>query len=339
MPSRIAVNTAAIIVNYNGWQDTLRCVHSLLQSDTVPGCLVVVDNHSTDDSFEQIYRWARGEIPIPLLPKDHPLNRISSPKPLLTATFQMVSQPLQSLSFSKPTLLLYQTPGNSGYAGGVNAGIQLVWNIPEINWFWILNNDVMVHPGALQALLQCTRQSASVGIWGSKLLDFDNPQRIQAIGGRYYTCLALPTHIGQGEIDHGQYDRPVAIDYVVGAAMLVSRSFLAQVGLLNENYFLYFEEMDWVARGKKLGMGVAYCWKSRVYHKEGAVTGGSHKQSKSELSDFYFIRNRLLFTRKYYPWCLPLVYLSFLGVIIRRMLRGQWQRIPKILKILISHEI
>ncbi len=339
MPSTVATNTAAIIINYNGWRDTLLCLQSVLQADVVPAYLMVVDNHSTDDSYEQIYRWGTGKMSPPDLPEAHPLKVIFKDRSPLLATFQAVTESELTFPAQLPALFLYRTPRNLGYAGGVNAGITRLLKRSSIQWFWILNNDVLVHPAALNALLRCSTTAPRTGIWGGKLMAFEQPERFQAVGGRYRKCLAFPTHIGQGEIDQGQYDHPIAIDYVVGAAMLVSRQFIEAVGLLNEEYFLYFEELDWAVRGRRAGWNVEYCWESRVYHREGAATGGRHKPRKSELSDFYLIRNRLRFTRKYYPWCLPVVYLSFIGVIARRVLRGQWRRIPKILKILVTHEI
>ena len=107
--------------------------------------------------------------------------------------------------------------------------------------------------------------------------------------------------------------------------MLVSRQFVESVGLLAEDYFLYNEEIDWATRAKGL-YTLAYAAKSTVYHKEGASIGGSNFKlaQKSRTSDFYMIKSRIMFARKFYPYTLPTVYLGLGATMVNRMRRGQW---------------
>ncbi len=342
MKSSIAFDTAAIVVNYNGWRETLLCVTSLLAATPAPAVIFIVDNGSPDDSFSHICQWGHG-TQFPLLPDDHPIRQKvplpSNPPPFHFYQETKELSPSTLAALSVPIVIAIRVSENRGYAAGVNVGLKAALRFSKLHWFWILNHDVVVAPDALAALNHCTQTQPKVELWGSKLLAFEQPETIQTIGGRYRPCLGYPTHIGAGEVDRGQYDRPISMDYVVGAAMWVHRQFVETVGLLDEAYFLYFEELDWITRARRKGKAFGYCWKSRVYHQEGHVTGGKDAQQKSEISDFYLIRNRLIFTRRYYPWCLPLVYLSFVGVIIRRIFRRQWHRIPKILKILVTHEV
>jgi GT2 family glycosyltransferase len=102
------------------------------------------------------------------------------------------------------------------------------------------------------------------------------------------------------------------------------------VGLLCEDYFLYFEEIDWAVRGRgRLRLG--YAPGSIGYHKEGATIG---RPGRSASADIMALRNRLRFTRKRYPWALPVVWLGFLGVVVNRIRRGQSDRIAAILSIM-----
>ncbi|HIP33256.1 MAG TPA: hypothetical protein EYG89_00650 [Bacteroidia bacterium] len=119
--------------------------------------------------------------------------------------------------------------------------------------------------------------------------------------------------------------------------MLVSKGFIKEVGLMCEDYFLYFEELDWAIRGKKKGYQLGYCWESKVYHKEGGSIGSSSKgEEKSEIADYYGLRNRIVFTKKFYPKYLLSVYLGFIMVIWNRIRRGHFKRILKILKLIRS---
>ena len=121
--------------------------------------------------------------------------------------------------------------------------------------------------------------------------------------------------------------------------MFVSKEFIQDVGLMCEDYFLYFEELDWVLRGKVKGYKLGYYWKSIVHHKEGGTIGSSSKgNEKSELADYWFVRNRLFFTKKFYHKFLWLVYVSFVGVIFNRIIRFQFDRISMILKIILNYE-
>ena len=112
------------------------------------------------------------------------------------------------------------------------------------------------------------------------------------------------------------------MSYVTGAAMLVSRAFIENTGLMEEGYFLYFEELDWAARGR-CRFRLGYAPDSIVVHKEGASIG-SKASGGSPLSMFYLFRNRIRFCRRFYPWFLPTVFVfSFLDV-LKLAVRCRW---------------
>lgn len=115
--------------------------------------------------------------------------------------------------------------------------------------------------------------------------------------------------------------------------MLVSRDFLREVGLLSEDYFLYFEELDWAVRAKGK-FELAYAPQSIVYHKEGGSAGArSTEAEKSWVADYHFIRNRIVFTRKFLPAMLPTVYFALFIALLRRARRGRWDRVRMIAKL------
>jgi len=103
---------------------------------------------------------------------------------------------------------------------------------------------------------------------------------------------------------------------------------------MNEEYFLYFEEQDWAERAKRKGFLLSYCSQGIIYHKEGATIGGSQKRGSSRFSDFYFTRSKLLFTRRYFDNLTYLVVnLALILTIGNRIRKGQFDRIPLIIKI------
>lgn len=286
-----------IILNWNGWQDTVECIKSLQQLDYQNYKIVVVDNASVDDSLQRI--------------REH-----------------------------YPGQKILECEENMGFAGGNNVGIRYALD-RNADYVWLLNNDTVVDSRALSELINRMGKSTSIGICGSKLIYYHQRDTVQALGGgRYNKWLGITTHIGEGEDITLKFDVEEVedkLDYIVGASMMASRLFLEDIGLLSEDYFLYYEEVDWAERaGERYQLSFAK--KSIVYHKEGASikSNNQKKTERSRLADYYQIKNRLKFTWKYYPWMIVTVYISVIMAVFNRILRGQWGRVWMILKLLVT---
>jgi GT2 family glycosyltransferase len=204
---------------------------------------------------------------------------------------------------------------------------------------WLLNNDTVLAPGALRALTDAASADPGLGMVGSKLLYYHRPDTVQALGGAEFNAwLALPRHVGEHDrADEAPDGDPTArMRFVVGASMLVPVAFLRDVGLMSEEYFLYFEEMDWAMRARGRWR-VGYAAGSVVYHKEGASIGrGAQGGEKSYTADFHFMRSRLLFTRKFFPRRLPAVYLALGVAMLRRARHRRWDRVRMIAKLCLN---
>ena len=313
----------AIILNWHGWADTLDCLDSVLRSDYSELRVVVCDNGSTDDSLERIRAGAA----------DRRLGRV--------AEYSRAEAEAGGDMSRDPPLVLVRNGENLGYAGGCNVGIRYALARGDASFVWLLNNDTVVRPDALSALVRRVQADPEIGLCGSLLLYHDAPDVIQAVGGfRYNRWLGTSRQLYQFEpasivsrLDERSVSRQIF--GVQGASVLATRRFLDDVGLLSEDYFLYFEEQDWAARAERRGFRRAVALDSVVYHKEGASTGGRSAEAaaRSALSDYYSIRSRLHFTRKMYPYALPTVYLGLIGVVLNRMRRGQRDRIRPILEL------
>jgi len=333
-----------VLVNYNGWQDTLECIASLHLLSYSRFYIVIIDNNSTDNSVDHIKNWA-AKVPVNTGP--HAMVGQAS-QMSYAVTFKHITDAQihagKKFTVSEKEIVLISSKANLGFAGGNNLGTKFALHAAGFDYVWYLNNDTVADPNALSALVNYfglnSFTKSRLGMVGSKLRYYQQPQVIQAIGGYYNKWFAYTKHVGANELDQGQYDsgqQLPRIDYVVGASMLVSQDFLQKVGFMNEAYFLYFEEIDWIIRGQALGFTFAYCPDSLVYHKEGKSTGGNSNQAeKSYIADFYSISNRLTITQKYFPQYLFLVYLSMVGAILNRIKRGQFSRVKMIVDIFLN---
>lgn len=332
-----------ILVNWNGADDTIECLESLFRLDYADFRVVVCDNDSRDGSLEKLKSWASGLDPAPATSSPS-LRHLTSPpvtKPVPWVEYEREIAERGGGRDEDPPLVLVRNGGNLGFAGGCNVGLRYLLAGEGYAFAWLLNNDTVVDPSSLKNLVNEFMRSPGLGICGSTLLLYDDPQQIQALGGGYYCrWIGLPWL-------HGRWRRltqrhlnavrtPVLMNYVVGASMLVSRDFLEQIGLMSEEYFLYFEETDWAWRGRGQ-FALGWAPRSLVYHKVGSSIGTStDPRKKSQTCDFYALRNRLLFTRKYCGVALPTIWLSLLGALLVRLMVGRTDLAGSIWKLLIG---
>jgi GT2 family glycosyltransferase len=322
------VYSYVIILNWNGWRDTIECLESVLRQDYESFRVIVCDNESGDQSLDRIAEWAQGGVAASCsaAPQVHQL--ISPPVAKPVRFLRIDAGERIALESRRESLFLVQTGGNLGFSGGNNVGLRLALGAGDLEYAWLLNNDTVAHPQALSTLVAEMRNRPDVGICGSKVLYYHAPQTVQALGGSTYNhWTGRGACIGRGRAlseAPSQQEVEQQMQLVFGASMFVRRSFLEYIGLLDERYFLYFEENDWAARARgRFNLG--YCPKSVVYHKEGASIGSSEIKGKprSELSERFASRSRILFTRIHYPAALVTVLLAMLMSALHRLTTGR----------------
>jgi hypothetical protein len=314
-----------ILVNWNGWRDTIECLESVLRLNYDPFQVIVCDNASEDDSVDRIAEWASGSL-VAGCSNPWLQNLTSPPCPKPISFLKIGLGEKVSLGSRSEKLFLVQTGGNLGFAGGNNVGLRLALGAGDLDYAWLLNNDTVVEPGALSSLVATMQERPDAGICGSTLLYYHSPRTVQAFGGSIFNrWTARVGHIGAGINPADAPSRQTVerqMQYVVGASMLVRKSFLEQIGLMDERYFLYFEEIDWATRAFGL-FKLAYSPDSVVYHKEGATIGTARlKERRSARSEFFTTRNRLLYTREHVMYALPTVCCAILLSAIQRLLGG-----------------
>ncbi len=330
------MHSYVILLNWNGWKDTIECLESVFHLACPGFSVVVCDNASTDGSLERIKQWALGEL---LAESANPqlahLNSPPFPKPIpyLELTREQAESGTASHS-SRFTLI--QNGANLGFAAGNNVGLRYALSDPDCQFFWLLNNDTVVEPQSLSAMLQLMRKRPEVGLCGSLTLSYHNPKEVQAQGGKSYCRWTARVHTPPPLVVNELDLHPVPTDYVNGASMLVSRPFLETVGLMEESYFLYFEELDWAMRAKgKFNLG--YARGSVIYHKEGGTIGSNPDfRKRSLLSDQYLSRSRVLLTRRFFPWALPSVLACITLAAVQRLYRGDSVRAKVMLSFMLQ---
>ena len=251
---------AVVIVNYNGRDDTLACLRSL-SGLTYPGDVdvIVVDQPAPGGS---------------------------------DGTSKIVREQF-------PTVHVIENDENTGFAGGNNIGIRAAMAGGAL-YLFLLNNDTEVEPSLLEPLVERAESDAKIGIVGPTMLYHARPDTIWAAGGRVdWRGRSVLLNEGEKASVAGNRGEAREVDFIVGCGLLVKRSVLETVGLLDERYFLYFEETDLCARARTAGWRVLHEPRARLWHKVSQSTG-----EDSPLTLYYMRRNVLLYLgeRGERPW-------------------------------------
>jgi GT2 family glycosyltransferase len=186
---------------------------------------------------------------------------------------------------------------NLMFAGGNNVGIRHLLD-QKVDWILLLNNDVEVDPGLLYALVLVGESDPNIGIVGPKIYFWEPRDLLWSAGGQISLYGTGSKHIGIRQPDQGQYDDIRDVDYVTGCALMIRRSLVEQIGLLDESYHMYNEDSDWCLRANQAGYRVVYAPEGKVWHKISSSAGGQLSLFKIR----HRIRSQWIFLRKFAPW-------------------------------------
>lgn len=310
-----------VVLNYNGWRYTVECLESLGHLEYPDWWVVVVDNGSTDNSVERIRAWARGELRVESAYVKEP----GWVKPVRLVEYE--GEPDEAVAEEDARLVLIRLPQNRGFAGGNNVAIRYALR-RGAEWTWLLNSDTVVSPNSLSEMLKVGESDERIAVVGCKLLYYDRPDTIQAAGGgRFYFWLGIARHYGWNRKDDGRWDQTFEPHYVTGASALVRAACWRDVGLLDEGFFFYGEEVDWQRRAARGGWRTGYAGGARVYHREGATVG-----PKSALADFWSTRSALRLCRKHAVWWTVPAVMTHLARAARRVVMWQPERAAAVVR-------
>ena len=283
------------IVTYNATDVIRDCLESLVRAATTDGValhITVVDNASTDGTADMLEDWAAGKGP----------SGISDDLPFEVTP---VTRPLEGHRFQ-----LVRAAFNTGFAGGVNAAVRDVLETSDVDRVWILNPDGIVPPGTPGVL---AAEPDDFAMLGGRILYHSRPDIIQADGGVINRWTGVTKGINLfAKRAEATFPTSAQLDFVNGAHMIISRRFWEATGPMEEDYFLYYEEIDWAERRGALPLRAVE--DALLYHRAGSSIGSAIIGRRASPMALYFMhRARHRFMRKMFPARWPAVWAYSLG--------------------------
>ena len=296
------------IVGFKNADDIAECL-TALEGLEYRNFIVSICENGGKDAFDRLVEGLKGVVSSTLEgihSRDENVERVWSGK------LRKGGQPV----------LLLESRANLGFAGGVNVTLRQFARDPRWAAVWLLNPDAQPEPGALTALAKRASETGA-SIVGGRLV-FSDTNRIQLYGGGWRPLMARGYNIGMGS----PKDQPVVVAeiekatrYVNGASLYATRAFIEKCGLMTEDYFLYCEELDWCFKAGQ--ENIRYAHDCVVMHKHGTTIGSNVDHKKvSDLSVYLSERNKLLFSKRFYPERYPLIVLITLAFVVRMAIRG-----------------
>jgi GT2 family glycosyltransferase len=318
-----------LLLNWNGWRDTIECLDSLLASDYADFRILVCDNASTDGSVERIEAWARGELHVrptfsgPAVSGRSSSTRAGSRPPVSYVTYDRASAESSATSPDDARLVIIRTGGNLGFSAGNNVGMRYLQRRGAGDFVWLLNNDTVVAPSALSKLVARAEEDASIGAVGATVLDFAKPDEVQYFAGAAFAPWRGRIRLlGNGLPASAPRPEPLDLDYISGGCLLVRASTIESVGLLDERFFMYSEDADWCFRMREAGFRLAFAPEAEIWHK-----GGASSVPGSPMHDYHNLIGNLLVMQKHHPSHLPFtVVYALYRYLAPKLVRRRWRR-------------
>jgi len=317
--------TYILILNWNSWQDTIECVESVLKSNYKNYQIVIIDNDSEDNSVEYITKYLNRKI-LPLTSEKHknkvfPIFSekipyiIYSEEEALKGGIVEKEKSIKLLENIKYPVIIIKNKDNYGFAKGNNTALRFTLKRQDFDYIWLLNNDTIIEKNTLSNLIKTAEKKNKIGFIGSVIRYYDNPNLIQTIGGgKFYPILGLgKLYMKNQHISILENLNPEEVnnylDYIMGASLLIRKETLEDVGIFDEDYFLYTEELDLITRGKRKGWKLAVALDSFVYHKESAST-----KDKKWLYYYLINKSNMIYLKKHYGFLYNIFSIPFILV-------------------------
>lgn len=280
-----ATTVLAVCVNWNGKEVLPATLASLMKSDYPRLNILVVDNASTDGSLERV----------------------------------------------PPSVKTLRLPENLGYGAALNRGIRSLGGkqpgakkpgpaIPD--YFLILNNDLMVEDTMVKQLVEFA-EATGKGIYGPKILRYQEPDRLEAAWGKISWSHVLARFHGKGARDGPRWNSTRSAPLLLGSALLMAREIFSDVGPFDESFFLYHEEVDFLYRAGQKGYPIYHCPFARAWHR-----GAQGTRDRPLQKVFWTRRNAVYFLRKHRAGPLKWSYF-FLTLLASLTYNLAWLRWPR----------
>jgi len=282
----VTPNVLAIVLNWNGLDDTLACLDSLTRLTYPRVTAVVVDNGS----------------------------RVS---------------PRARVHERHPTVTVLENTRNLGYAEGNNVGIAHAL-AAGADYVWVLNNDTIVAPSSLSALVDAAARHPRAAAIGGKIVRADDPGIVWMTWGRVTWLQSLIAIVGQGESAAGRFDEERRVPWIPGCSILFRADALREIGPFDGTYFAYHEDVEWAARATHAGWEIWYTGAAEIWHAVHGSSGGA--EHYGGFRKYLSARNSVLYARQHgRPWHWALMASAIVSTLpfqfVRRRLRGEQEGI------------
>jgi len=264
-------NCSVITVNYNSFLFTKNLLFSLRMSNCKEDLLYIIDNFSTDDSYNKIFN----------LLKFNDENKVTFYNSKILTCYKINN------------IYLIRLRKNYGYASAVNIPLEIESKKNKNSYYWVINNDIDVESNTLELLKE---QYLSNSITSPMVYDFDNRDKIQSLG-----CKVDSYFLTTRNITSINSLKNTKIDYLSGVSLFFDNNVLNKVGFFSESYFMYYEDVDWSIRALNNNIKLKVNLNTKIFH--------NHKDHINFKLKIYYIFNRLRLSVKFYKSKIPLVFL------------------------------
>ncbi len=291
---------AILIVGFRNADDIKGCLRAIAQTDKAPTFDIFICENGGARAYDDLL--------VSLLDPGGPCAAAAGAE-LFSATQTDHFRHVRKLRLRgrSSTVWIGCAYDNLGYAGGINSWLRQFMPVPGWKGLWILNPDTEPTPLALAALIQ-RAEVGDMGMVGSTIVEASSSRQVRLRGGiSWQRLLGRGIAIGLGDLVDAPHDLSaieMAMDSPSGCSMYVTRACADTIGLMDERFFLFFEDLDWGMRAKICGIG--YASDSIIVHKRGTTTGSANSlQTIPRLSVYLEHRNSIHFVRKHFAWALP----------------------------------
>lgn len=273
---------AVVVLNWNGWQDTIECLESLLKVKNIDFEIVLVDNGSTDDSEKKIENWI----------ESHNIPKFKFFRPQVQ---ELAIDESRNIRIGMQRVILFSLSENIGFCAGNNLGLKhaLANGIP---YALILNNDTLVDSKFLSYLVEYAKAHPDAGLIGGQIRYADNPKKIWWMGGSINNWLKFE-HFYHNQPADKNIKETFSTYWVSGCMTLIPLVVFSKIGGYDEKLFIWDEDMDLSLRAAKAGYKLVVVPSSIIYHKISKTLG-----ILSPLTYYYSGRNHLFIMRRYLPY-------------------------------------
>jgi len=296
-----------IILNWNGWKDTIECLDSLQKSDHPDYRLIVVDNGSTDGSCERFRDWAAVRQ----------LDLVEFTKDEADTGGEGIHRRSSDTKDSRRLLVIVRNGDNLGFAAGNNVGMRYALAC-DAKYVMLLNNDTAVAPGALSWLTGFLNDHPDVHAVTGQTRYFGDTQKIWNCGGDLTWYGTRRYHHAGAAISGTPQHGGRTITFMTGCAPMFRAELLRSVGLFTTRFFFGEEDFEFSLRLKTLGRRMACCYDAIIYHKVGASINQVAAGKPLGMTYIYYL-NRLIDLRLHWPAALwkiwRMIYIPYIAVL------------------------